>query len=202
MTHEDVINAVAFSPDGRYVAWGSEDGSLQVSEVANGHERRPSFPQKSPIVAVAFSPHGTYLAAGSKDKTARVYQFSTANEVSHLIHGGAVDALMFSADEKYLATGSYDHTARVLEIESGNEVSRVVLDWPVQSIDFASDGLHLLVTAAPSPGINVSITTHFLHPTDLIADACSRLTRNLTREEWKQYVGTDVAYEKTCPRVP
>jgi WD40 repeat protein len=109
---------------------------------------------------------------------------------------------MFSSDGRYLATGSYDHTARVLEIESGNEVSRAVLDWPVRSINFASDGVHLSVTAAPSPGVNVGITTHFLHATDLIADACSRVTRNLTHEEWKQYVGTDVPYDKTCPKVP
>jgi len=202
MNYEDVVNTVAFSPDGRYVASGSDDGRVRVWEAAAGQERLPSFPQEYPIVAVAFSPNGTYLATGSGDKTARVYEFPTAKEVSHLIHGGSVDALMFSSDGRYLATGSYDHTARVLEIESGNEVSRAVLDWPVRSINFASDGRHLSVTAAPSPGINVSITRHFLHATDLIADACSRVTRNLTHEEWKQYVGTDVPYDRTCPNMP
>lgn len=36
---------------------------------------------------------------------------------------------------------------------------------------------------------------------DLIAEACARLTRNLTLEEWRQYVG-DEPYRKTCPNLP
>jgi len=31
--------------------------------------------------------------------------------------------------------------------------------------------------------------------------ACSRLTRNLTKEEWKQYLPDEV-YRKTCPNLP
>jgi hypothetical protein len=36
---------------------------------------------------------------------------------------------------------------------------------------------------------------------DLIDLACSRLTRNLTKEEWKQYLPDEV-YRKTCPNLP
>ncbi len=36
---------------------------------------------------------------------------------------------------------------------------------------------------------------------DLIDLACSRLTRNLTKEEWKQYL-PDEPYRKTCPNLP
>jgi hypothetical protein len=35
----------------------------------------------------------------------------------------------------------------------------------------------------------------------LIADACSRLPRNLTRLEWRQYLG-DEPYRSTCPNLP
>lgn len=38
-------------------------------------------------------------------------------------------------------------------------------------------------------------------PEDLIADACSRLTRNLTLDEWRQYLGED-PYRATCPSLP
>ncbi len=36
---------------------------------------------------------------------------------------------------------------------------------------------------------------------NLINEACSRLTRNLTADEWKQYLG-DEPYRKTCPNLP
>jgi hypothetical protein len=38
-------------------------------------------------------------------------------------------------------------------------------------------------------------------PEDLIAEACARLTRNLTQEEWERYLG-DEPYRKTCPDLP
>ena len=36
---------------------------------------------------------------------------------------------------------------------------------------------------------------------ELTDEACARLSRNLTREEWKQHFG-DEPYRATCPRLP
>ncbi len=36
---------------------------------------------------------------------------------------------------------------------------------------------------------------------DLLKEACLLLTLNLTREEWRQYLG-DEPYRKTCPDLP
>ena len=32
--------------------------------------------------------------------------------------------------------------------------------------------------------------------------ACEIANRNLTEQEWKQYVGKEVPYRKTCPDLP
>jgi WD40 repeat protein len=37
---------------------------------------------------------------------------------------------------------------------------------------------------------------------DLIADACSRLERNLTYEEWRTYLGDEPYDKRTCPNLP
>jgi hypothetical protein len=37
-------------------------------------------------------------------------------------------------------------------------------------------------------------------PEDLITEACARLTRNLARAEWEQYLG-DEPYRATCPNL-
>jgi hypothetical protein len=35
----------------------------------------------------------------------------------------------------------------------------------------------------------------------MVAEACSRLTRNLTKGEWRLYLG-DEPYQKTCKHLP
>ncbi len=87
--------------------------------------------------------------------TARVCEAATRQEVARLAHEDVVRAVASSPDGKWVATGSFDHTARV---------------WRGRTID-------------------------------LITEACSRLTRNLTSEEWQQYLG-DEPYSKTCPNLP
>ncbi len=37
---------------------------------------------------------------------------------------------------------------------------------------------------------------------DLIRLACTRTERNMTQIEWRQYMGSDVPYRKTCPNLP
>jgi RNA polymerase sigma factor (sigma-70 family) len=63
---------VAFSPDGRTVAWGSWQVA-QLWEVATGKERL-SFPaHRGEVMSVAFLPDGRRLATGSPDTTALVW---------------------------------------------------------------------------------------------------------------------------------
>jgi hypothetical protein len=39
------------------------------------------------------------------------------------------------------------------------------------------------------------------HFENLINEACSRLPRNFTKEEWQDYMG-DESYQLTCPNLP
>ncbi len=46
------------------------------------------------------------------------------------------------------------------------------------------------------------LTDSITHPEELISDACSRVTRNLTRAEWNQYIGDALPYQAVCPNLP
>ncbi|HKI36604.1 MAG TPA: sigma-70 family RNA polymerase sigma factor [Gemmataceae bacterium] len=63
---------VAFSPDGRMVAWGSWQVA-QVWEVATGQERLSFDAHRGEVMSVAFLPDGRRLATGSPDTTAVVW---------------------------------------------------------------------------------------------------------------------------------
>jgi WD40 repeat protein len=64
------------------------------------------------------------------------------------------------------------------------------------SIVFSPDGKYLATA-------NDARTTRvwFWRPEDLIAEAGSRLTRNMTWQEWQQYL-PDEPYRRTCSNLP
>jgi WD40 repeat protein len=69
------VLALAFSPDGRYVAAGSTDNTTRVFEAASGKEvSRLEVGGRDEVVAVAFSPDGRYVRVASSDETARVFE--------------------------------------------------------------------------------------------------------------------------------
>ena len=86
MTHDNKVNSVAFSPDGKYVVSGSDDDTARVWEAATGMEiARMTY--DGHVNSVAFSPDGKYVVSGSDDGTARVWEAASGEEVARMTHG-------------------------------------------------------------------------------------------------------------------
>jgi hypothetical protein len=62
-------------------------------------------------------------------------------------------------------------------------------------VAFSPDGRHF----ASAGGSTVRVCPW--QPDHLVAEACARVTRNLSQEEWTQYLG-DEPYRQTCPDLP
>jgi WD40 repeat protein len=194
LAHQGAARAVAFSPDGKLLATASDDKTARVFETRTWREL-VRFAHQGEVGRLAFSPDGALLATGSEDKTARVFELGTRRELARLAHQGGVRAVAFSPDSKLVATGSDDQTARVFEARTGREIARLPLgENDVISVEFVSRGrdLRVVTRQAGPPGVLYPV-----YASDLIADACSKLDRNLTPEEWKTYLGT-IPYRKTC----
>jgi FOG: WD40 repeat len=151
----------------------------------------------SSVFDVAFSPDGRYVVSGSGDGTARVWEADTGREVARMTHDDWVSAVAFSPDGRYVVSGSGDGTARVWEADTGREVARMTHDGEVLAVAFSPNGQY--VVSGSGDG---TARVWWWRPEDLIAEACRRLPRNLTREEWRQYVGPEVPYHATCPGKP
>ena len=181
MEHDDKVNAVAFSPDGKWLAIGS-GSTAWVWEVATGGEVARMAHERS-VNAVAFSPDGRWLATGSEGNMARVWEAAIGQEAARMVHEGSVNAVTFSPDGKWLATGS-GSTAWVWEATTGQEVARMEHDDEVSAVAFSPDG-KWLATGSDGwlPLSSGEARVWLWQSKDLIADACDRLPRNLTREE-------------------
>ncbi len=197
------MRSVAFSPDGKYAVSASWN-TANVWEISTGKEIAYMTYDYGAIVSrVAFSPDGKYVVSGGCDQlainctqgSARVWEASTGKEVARMTHDARVNSLAFSPDGKYVISGSFDYTARVWEASTGKEIARMTHEDGVYSVAFSPDGRYALSESTDN-------RVWIYLPDDLIADACSRVTRNLTRAEWLQYIGDLLSYQAVCSNLP
>ena len=71
--HPDVVDSVAFSPNGSQVLSGSNDKTLKLWDVATGREIRTFTGHSQWIYSVAFSPDGRQALSGSGDQTLKLW---------------------------------------------------------------------------------------------------------------------------------
>jgi WD40 repeat protein len=195
LPHDDVVWAVSFSPDSTYLATASLDGWARLWQVSSGREVGRLAHGRN-VVAVTFSADGRYLATASADHMARLWETASGRELARLPHDGSVKSVAFSPDDRYVTTASADHTARLWEMASGREMARLSHEKPVSASAFGANGRYLITTT----------TDHLAYlwlwqPADLIAEACTRLTRDLTTQEWRRYVG-DAPYYRSRAAAP
>ncbi len=68
------VLAVAWSPDGKRIASGSGDKTVQLWDAATGETIFTYHDHTKGVQAVAWSPDGRRIASGSDDDTVRVWQ--------------------------------------------------------------------------------------------------------------------------------
>lgn len=136
------VNALAFSPDARFVVTGGSDytsvegAQVKVWDAATGRAVRELKGHTQFIHAVEWSGDGRLIATASADGTARLWDARTGAEVRRLGGRAApVRDVQFSPDGRFVLARGADHAARLYESATGRLVAQMLTleggDWVV-----------------------------------------------------------------------
>ncbi|HTT27462.1 MAG TPA: BTAD domain-containing putative transcriptional regulator [Solirubrobacteraceae bacterium] len=189
---------VAFSPDERRVAVALNDGRVLILDSSNGRRVLTIHPVQGAnqgTTSVAFAPNGT-LATGTAVGVVQLWNPSTGDPIGHpLLAGTAVASIAFDRSGQRFATAGGPEGGLKLWFTSSLQQDGATLD-PEQgtsgNAQFTPNGQSLLSINANGQGS--------LWPINLAAlesHACTVAGRNLTHNEWSQFV-TGYKYSQVC----
>jgi polar amino acid transport system permease protein len=125
--HSKAVTSLAFSPDGKTLASGSEDTTIAYWDLATGEVAAASEGHWAAVTAMLFDSQGRTLLTGGGDYKAHTFKFpggkSTAIYEGHL---GTIWAVSYGPTSETLLTAGDDGTLRMWE--SANQYM-VHLEW-------------------------------------------------------------------------
>lgn len=200
------ITALAFSPDNNTLLVAGWNNTAQVWDLTRNPPQLRSTAtastsacpdhtttsQTSGIAAVAFNSSGQRFATASYDHSARVWDLRGQQQHCFTDANGFI-AVAFDATDTHLATATWDKTVRFWNIATQRETTRLRTEEGITALTF--DGRNKLLTT----GWDNVVQQWTWKREERLAEACKSLQgRTLSKDQWKQYLGTEEPYESIC----
>ena len=123
--HQDGVQCLALSPDGKTAVSGGVDGSIKLWELDSGRELQAFAAGSEMILSVAFSSDGKFILSGDREGTINWWNVAGGQASRHFVsQPGGVLSVAFSADGKFVLAGNKDGAVAVWEASNGRKLQR------------------------------------------------------------------------------
>jgi len=162
--HTSGIHAIAFSPDGKYLASGSatlkrdkakKDNTVRLWDVKSGKEIHRLAGHTEGVTRVVFSPDGRHVASIGEDRKIFFWDVNTGTVAKELSGFPASDlktrgAIAFSPDgRRFVAVSSFPPVMRLWNIATGQVEASMTDDRNIDdaAVSYSPDGRLIAVPA-------------------------------------------------------
>lgn len=157
------------------------------------------------VTTAAFSPDGNYLltaAQSATDSVLRVWDLRTGQEQESFRNTlkdlGRVRSIIFDRAGRYMVLARDNDSAELWEMSWGKDKSaKRVAELPERAHKLAFDTQEQRLAMAAQGRAALGVW----RAADLVRETCARVGRNLTYDEWRQYL-RDLPYTRTCANLP
>src|SRR6266511_502383 len=169
-------SAWAVAPDGRTVAFGSEDGTLSSVDLRTGHVRAARESHAGGVDGVGFSPDGHTLVTTGSDRKVRVWDPRTLSIREVLEgHAAAVVGLAFDPEGDTAFTAGHDGGLIAWDLTGDRRLGR-----PIEILR----GNHPIYSAAISPDGSTIVLSEFGTEGHIVGGAFDSLEPRWSTDPW------------------
>jgi WD40 repeat protein/tRNA A-37 threonylcarbamoyl transferase component Bud32 len=115
------LTTVAWSPNGEFLAAGSQDGIITIWNMSMGQSVR--YRGHARVTSLSWSPNDHLLASSGTEGTVQVWDISSPRKIhTYRGHSGSVDVVRWSHKGEFLVSGSKDKTVIIWNVSSEKKV--------------------------------------------------------------------------------
>lgn len=146
--HNDKVNCVKFSNDGRFLASGSADGNLIIWDVSTYGIIREIQAHREPITFISWDSKSKIIATASWDKKIRIWNVQTGEMIKEFIgHRSTVNHVNFGITDTLMLSSGDDNSVILWNLPRGVIKYRFSFyRQPITSAIFFSNDKQMLST--------------------------------------------------------